>query len=68
MDDDLDVSVARVTAASCVERILADELVSSVFQPIIALDSGAVVAYEALARGPVGPLQSPLGPRKSAFE
>ncbi|WP_170315599.1 EAL domain-containing protein [Nakamurella deserti] len=30
-----------------------------VFQPIVELDGGAVVAFEALARGPVGPLQAP---------
>src|SRR4051794_25854397 len=29
------------------------------FQPIVELDTGAVVAYEALARGPVGPLERP---------
>ena len=39
--------------------VLAHQAVSSVFQPIVDLDSGAVVAYEALARGPVGPLQRP---------
>ncbi|MGY1828672.1 EAL domain-containing protein, partial [Blastococcus sp. SYSU DS0541] len=33
--------------------------VRSVFQPIVELDTGAVVAYEALARGPEGPLQRP---------
>ncbi|NAZ87234.1 EAL domain-containing protein [Kineococcus sp. T90] len=33
--------------------------VRSVFQPIVDLDTGAVVAYEALARGPVGPLERP---------
>ncbi|NYJ07994.1 EAL domain-containing protein [Petropleomorpha daqingensis] len=33
--------------------------VRSVFQPIVDLDSGAVVAYEALARGPEGPLERP---------
>lgn len=31
----------------------------SVFQPIVDLDSSAVVAYEALVRGPVGPLHRP---------
>ncbi|WP_324277620.1 sensor domain-containing phosphodiesterase [Blastococcus brunescens] len=31
----------------------------SVFQPIVELDTGAVVAYEALARGPQGPLERP---------
>jgi EAL domain-containing protein (putative c-di-GMP-specific phosphodiesterase class I) len=33
--------------------------VHCVFQPIVALDGGAVVAFEALARGPVGPLSAP---------
>lgn len=31
----------------------------SVFQPIVELDTGRVVAYEALARGPQGPLERP---------
>ena len=34
-------------------EILADSLISSRFQPIVELDSGTVVAYEALSRGPV---------------
>ncbi|MCW2536412.1 MAG: hypothetical protein JWQ26_2111, partial [Modestobacter sp.] len=38
--------------------VRADE-VHSLFQPIVDLDSGRVVAYEALARGPEGPLRSP---------
>ncbi|MGR7027755.1 diguanylate cyclase domain-containing protein [Geodermatophilus sp. URMC 62] len=40
---------------------LADALrgMHSVFQPIVELDTGRVVAYEALARGPVGPLERP---------
>ena len=33
--------------------------VQSVFQPIVELDTGRVVAYEALARGPEGPLHRP---------
>ncbi|MGY1807888.1 EAL domain-containing protein [Blastococcus sp. SYSU D00669] len=33
--------------------------VRSVFQPIVELDTGRVVAYEALARGPEGPLERP---------
>jgi diguanylate cyclase (GGDEF)-like protein/PAS domain S-box-containing protein len=33
--------------------------VRSVFQPIVELDTGRVVAYEALARGPRGPLERP---------
>ncbi len=39
--------------------VLRDRRVRSVFQPIIELDTGRVVAYEALARGPRGPLESP---------
>jgi EAL domain-containing protein (putative c-di-GMP-specific phosphodiesterase class I) len=37
-----------------VERVLRHRGVQSVFQPIVELDSGATVAYEALARGPRG--------------
>jgi diguanylate cyclase (GGDEF)-like protein/PAS domain S-box-containing protein len=33
--------------------------VRSVFQPIVDIDTGRVVAYEALARGPRGPLERP---------
>ena len=33
--------------------------IRSVFQPIVDLDSGRVVAYEALARGPEGELERP---------
>ena len=35
-------------------RILDEGLVRSVYQPITDLDSGALVGYEALARGPAG--------------
>src|SRR4051812_6699829 len=35
-------------------RILGEQLIHAVFQPIVDLDSGAIVAYEALARGPRG--------------
>lgn len=42
-----------------IARVIDREQVRSVFQPIIDLDSGAVVGYEALARGPVGPLERP---------
>ncbi|WP_169064263.1 EAL domain-containing protein [Geodermatophilus dictyosporus] len=43
------------------DPVLADAIrgVHSVFQPIVELDTGRVVAYEALARGPVGPLERP---------
>jgi len=40
-------------------EVLAAGLVRSVFQPIVELDGGGVVAYEALARGPEGPLATP---------
>ncbi len=41
------------------DDILEQRLVRSVFQPIVDLDSGAVLAYEALSRGPAGSLESP---------
>jgi EAL domain-containing protein (putative c-di-GMP-specific phosphodiesterase class I) len=42
-------------------RVLDGRLVRAVFQPIVHLDSGRVIAYEALARGPVGsPFEAPL--------
>jgi len=47
-------------AAEELDRLLAEERVRSVYQPIVDLDTGAVVAYEALARGPEGsPLERP---------
>lgn len=36
------------------DRILAERRVRSVYQPLVHLDTGNVVAYEALARGPEG--------------
>ncbi|WP_432492098.1 EAL domain-containing protein [Kineococcus auxinigenes] len=42
-----------------VRDVLLGAGVRSVFQPIVDLDTGDVVAYEALARGPVGPLERP---------
>ncbi len=50
---------ASCVGSSGIADVLAAGGVRSVFQPILDLDSGAVVAYEALARGPRGPLQSP---------
>ncbi|MET0966023.1 MAG: EAL domain-containing protein [Nakamurella sp.] len=41
------------------DEILQQRLVASVFQPIVDLDAGTIVAYEALARGPAGSLQRP---------
>lgn len=40
-------------------KVLSAGEIRCFFQPIIDLESGAVAAYEALARGPVGPLASP---------
>jgi EAL domain-containing protein (putative c-di-GMP-specific phosphodiesterase class I) len=42
-----------------IDEVLRHGAVSSVFQPIVDLDRHEIVAYEALARGPVGELQSP---------
>ena len=44
---------------SALDIALAPGGVRSVFQPIVDLDTGRVVAYEALARGPQGPLERP---------
>jgi diguanylate cyclase (GGDEF)-like protein/PAS domain S-box-containing protein len=41
------------------DEVLAAGAVSSVFQPILDLDTGLLVAYEALARGPHGRLARP---------
>ena len=46
-------------SASALQEVLRGEGVRSVFQPIVDLASGQVAAYEALARGPVGPLERP---------
>lgn len=42
-----------------ISDVLRAQAVRSVFQPIVDLESGAVTAYEALARGPAGPLETP---------
>jgi EAL domain-containing protein (putative c-di-GMP-specific phosphodiesterase class I) len=42
-----------------VADVIHDKSVRTVFQPIVDLITGEVVAHEALARGPAGPLQSP---------
>jgi len=53
------VQYAERRPASGVRAVLDDRSVTSVFQPIVELDSGLVVAYEALVRGPEGPLHAP---------
>jgi diguanylate cyclase (GGDEF)-like protein/PAS domain S-box-containing protein len=45
--------------AAALDEALRPGGVRSVFQPIVELDTGCVVAHEALARGPEGPLQRP---------
>ena len=57
--DDWNVDLLPDCTESALEAALAPGGVHSVFQPIIELDTGRVVAYEALARGPEGPLQRP---------
>ncbi|MGZ4668922.1 MAG: diguanylate cyclase domain-containing protein [Blastococcus sp.] len=42
-----------------IDTVLRTRSVRSVFQPIVEIDTGRVVAYEALARGPEGPLERP---------
>lgn len=50
-----------LTTATTIEAVLAQRAVRSVYQPIVELATGRVVAYEALARGPEGTqLESPL--------
>ena len=52
-----------------VEDIVESELVTSLYQPIVELDTGRIVAYEALARGPVGSdLESPTALFAAAAE
>ncbi|RBY81009.1 diguanylate cyclase domain-containing protein [Blastococcus sp. TF02A-26] len=47
------------SAAAALDAVLATTAIRSVFQPIVEIDTGRVVAYEALARGPQGPLERP---------
>jgi diguanylate cyclase (GGDEF)-like protein/PAS domain S-box-containing protein len=42
--------------AAALEAVIAGQGVQSIYQPIVDLDTGAIVAYEALARGPRGSL------------
>ena len=50
-------SIATLT--SSLDDVLRNGSVHSVYQPIVELSTGNVVAYEALARGPQGPLHTP---------
>jgi diguanylate cyclase (GGDEF)-like protein/PAS domain S-box-containing protein len=50
---------STAATGSTIDDVLRAGAVHSVYQPIVELDSGRVVAYEALARGPEGPLHTP---------
>ncbi|WP_409332350.1 diguanylate cyclase domain-containing protein [Trujillonella humicola] len=59
---DLTSTLTLATAgdlSDTLDAVLASGGVRSVFQPIVEIDTGRVVAYEALARGPRGPLERP---------
>jgi len=45
---------AEAAEQAVLERLLARRSVRTVFQPLVGLDSGQVLGYEALSRGPVG--------------
>src|SRR6201993_1058505 len=50
------------------ERVLHDRLLRTVFQPVVRVESGAVVGYEGLIRGPAGSiLESPDALIKEAY-
>jgi EAL domain-containing protein (putative c-di-GMP-specific phosphodiesterase class I) len=50
------------------ERVLHDRLLRTVFQPIVRVESGAVVGFEGLIRGPAGSiLESPEALIKEAY-
>jgi EAL domain-containing protein (putative c-di-GMP-specific phosphodiesterase class I) len=51
--------------AEALDEVIRERSVVSVYQPIVDLQSGEVVAYEALARGPDG---SPVRPPGKLFE
>jgi EAL domain-containing protein (putative c-di-GMP-specific phosphodiesterase class I) len=55
------MALSDAHSTDSVGSILAAGTLRALFQPIIDLDSQAVIGYEALARGPLGsPLESPL--------
>lgn len=55
MPDDSDHSAD----SDILDDVLRHGLVESVFQPVLDLDTAEVAGYEALSRGPAGPLRSP---------
>lgn len=59
MTTQLDRSPLPVAEAEHLDDILRNRLLHSVFQPLVDLHSESVVGYEALVRGPQGPLSTP---------
>jgi EAL domain-containing protein (putative c-di-GMP-specific phosphodiesterase class I) len=57
---------APATDGPSIEQVVRGRMVRAFFQPIIHLDSGDVVGYEALARGPVGTAFESPGPMFAA--
>ena len=51
--------MSDILAADALDQVISGRMIRTVFQPIVDLDSGSVVAYEALSRGPEGPLEAP---------
>jgi EAL domain-containing protein (putative c-di-GMP-specific phosphodiesterase class I) len=45
--------------AGTIERIIDERRVGVVFQPVVDIERGNIVGFEALARGPEGPLRKP---------
>jgi EAL domain-containing protein (putative c-di-GMP-specific phosphodiesterase class I) len=67
MGSNTEVSVAPEVAGE-LDRIVDGRAVRAVFQPLIDLDSGDAVGYEALARGPAGSmLESPAALFEAAY-
>ena len=53
------VSASSADAATTLDEVLRQGLVTPVYQPLVDLDGMFVVGFEALARGPAGPLYTP---------
>ena len=48
------------TSCEAIKRIIEQQDIRTLYQPIVRLDSGIVIGYEALSRGPINsPLESP---------